>query len=74
MVGQFERNKDTIQEVTESTAKHVGRIAQIISNAVVDVAREVGDVVTDAIEMREASEKAKADAEADADPAGPTEK
>lgn len=37
MVGKFERNKDVIQEVTESTATHVGAIASIIAGAVRDV-------------------------------------
>ncbi|GGG01716.1 hypothetical protein GCM10007304_14640 [Rhodococcoides trifolii] len=61
MVGKFERNKDTIQELTESTAAHVGRIAVIIATAVVDVTREIGDLITDGIEMREASRRAQND-------------
>lgn len=63
MVGQFERNKDTVQEITESCARHVGNIAQIIGDAVVKIAREVGDTISDAVEMREAAEKARADEE-----------
>jgi ribosomal protein S17E len=66
MVGQFERNKDTVQEVTESVAQHVGNIAQIIGDAVVKIAREVGDTITDAIEMREAAQRAQADEDRDA--------
>jgi len=42
MVGKFERNKDTIQEMTESAATRVGAIAGIITGAVRDVTREVG--------------------------------
>lgn len=64
MVGQFERNKDTVQEITETAAKHVGNIAQIISDAVVGIAREIGEGISDAIEMREAAQRAKADEEA----------
>lgn len=63
MVGQFERNKDTVQEITESTARHVGNIAQIIGDAVVRIAREVGDTISDAIEMREAAQRAAKDEE-----------
>ncbi len=61
MVGKFERNKDTVQEMTESAAMHVGRIAVIIATAVRDVTREIGDLVTDGIEMREASRRAQHD-------------
>ncbi|MQA59894.1 MAG: hypothetical protein GEU86_00020 [Actinophytocola sp.] len=63
MVGEFERKKDTVQEITESTAERVGNIAKIVADAVVAIAREVGDGVTDAIEMREAANRAKADEE-----------
>ncbi len=33
MVGKFERRKDTVQELTESAATHVGKIATIIAGA-----------------------------------------
>jgi hypothetical protein len=65
MVGKFERNKDVIQEVTESTATHVGAIASIIAGAVRDVTREIGDLITEGIEMREASRKARNDHRSD---------
>ncbi|WP_250324295.1 hypothetical protein [Williamsia sp. CHRR-6] len=61
MVGRFERNKDLLQEVVESTAAHVGRIATIITGAVVDVTREIGDLISDGVEMREAAKKAQLD-------------
>jgi hypothetical protein len=61
MVSETESTKDTLQVVTESAAEHVGAIATIITNAVRDIARELGDWVSDVIEMREASEKAKED-------------
>lgn len=61
MVGRFERTKDTVQELTESAATHVGNIATIITDAVSKIAREIGDGVTDAIEMREAAQRAKVD-------------
>lgn len=61
MVGRFERNKDTIQELTESAATRVGAIAGIVAGAVRDVTREIGEWVTDAIEMREAARAARDD-------------
>ncbi|MDG3011795.1 hypothetical protein G4X40_16740 [Rhodococcus sp. D2-41] len=61
MVSKFERNKDTVQELTESAATHVGRIAMIITGCVRDVTREIGDLITDGFEMREASRRARTD-------------
>ncbi|OZC29404.1 hypothetical protein [Gordonia polyisoprenivorans] len=61
MVDRIERNKDLIQELVESTATHVGQIATIITSAVAGVAREIGEIVTDGFEMREAAQRAKAD-------------
>ena len=58
MVSRAEAAKDTAQVVIESTATHVGRIATIITGAVRDVVRELGDLATDAFEMREAAGKA----------------
>ncbi|MGV9824277.1 hypothetical protein [Gordonia sp. NPDC003429] len=61
MVDRMERNKDLVQELVESTATHVGRITTIITTAVADIAREIGDAITDGFEMRDAARKAKAD-------------
>ncbi|QRP44279.1 hypothetical protein [Amycolatopsis sp. FDAARGOS 1241] len=61
MVGQFESGKDTVQELTESAASHIGAIATIITGAVRDIARETGDWFTDVIEMREAAHRARED-------------
>ncbi|MFI5609167.1 hypothetical protein [Amycolatopsis sp. NPDC051903] len=61
MVGQFESGKDTVQELTESAATHIGAIATIITGAVRDIARETGDWLTDVIEMREAAHRARED-------------
>jgi hypothetical protein len=58
MVGRFEIGKDTLQELTESAATHVGRIATIVTGAVRDVAHEVGDWASDAFEMRDAANRA----------------
>ncbi len=59
MVGNMEINKDTVQVLAESAATHVGRIATILSGAVRDVTREVGDWASDVFEMREAAERAR---------------
>ena len=61
MVGRFEVGKDTLQVLTESAATHVGRIATIVTGAVRDVTRELGEWATDAFEMRDAADKAEYD-------------
>ncbi|OZM70250.1 hypothetical protein CFN78_26435 [Amycolatopsis antarctica] len=61
MVGQFESGKDTVQELTESAATHIGNIATIVTGAVRDIARETGEWLTDVIEMREAGQRARED-------------
>ena len=69
MVDKFERRKDVVQELTESTATHVGRITMIITNCIRDVTREIGDLITDGFEMREASKRAARDTDREAAPA-----
>ncbi|AYF77436.1 hypothetical protein D7D52_30535 [Nocardia yunnanensis] len=64
MISKFESNKDLIQELTSSGARHVGNIASIITGTVAEVTREIGDWITDAIEMREAAAAAQQDAAA----------
>ncbi|WP_305779055.1 hypothetical protein [Nocardia nova] len=64
MIGKFESNKDLIQELTSSGARHVGNIATIITGTVSEVTREIGDWITDAIEMREAAAAVHRDREA----------
>lgn len=64
MISKFESNKDLIQELTSSGARHVGNIASIITGTVAEVTREIGDWITDAIEMREAAAAAEKDAAA----------
>ncbi|WP_132994078.1 hypothetical protein [Gordonia zhaorongruii] len=59
MIGRAERSKDVVQTGVESTAAHVGNIASIITTAIADVAREIGELVTDGFEMREASKLAE---------------
>jgi hypothetical protein len=60
-IGRMEIAKDTAQVVTESAAKHVGRIATILTGAIREVAREVGELASDVFEMRDAASKAAAD-------------
>ena len=59
MLSRFEIAKDTVQEMTEAAATHVGRIATILSAAVRDVSHEFGEWASDVLEMREAVEKAE---------------
>lgn len=61
MVGRFESGKDLVQETTGAVAVRVGRIATIITTAIRDVTTEIGDMVTDGLEMREAARKARVD-------------
>ncbi|MGN2640984.1 hypothetical protein ACTD5D_33400 [Nocardia takedensis] len=63
MIGKFESNKDLIQELTSSGARHIGNIAGIITGTVAEVTREIGEWITDAIEMNEAAAAARRDAE-----------
>ncbi|WP_239476611.1 hypothetical protein [Nocardia arizonensis] len=53
-----------IQELTSSGARHVGNIAAIITGTVAEVTREIGEWITDAIEMNEAAAAARRDAAA----------
>ena len=54
-MSDFERNKDQVQAGVQAGASLVGRIAVIITDAVGSIAKEVGDFVTEGIEMREAA-------------------
>ena len=54
-MSEFERNKDRVQAGVQAGASLVGRITVIITDAIGSIAREVGDFVTDGIEMREAA-------------------
>ncbi|MFN7244212.1 MAG: hypothetical protein ACK4M5_13365 [Dietzia cercidiphylli] len=60
-MSDFERNKDQVQAGVQAGASLVGRIAVIITDAVGSIAKEVGDFVTDGIEMREAARAARRD-------------
>ena len=58
MVGRLERGKDTVQVLTDSAAEHIGQIATIITRAVSEITREIGDWVSDGFEMRDAADRA----------------
>ena len=73
MIGKFESNKDLIQELTSSGARHIGNIAGIITGTVSEVTREIGEWITDAIEMNEAAAAARRDAEEAAAETDPVE-
>ncbi|HEY2299690.1 MAG TPA: hypothetical protein VGH43_18300 [Jatrophihabitans sp.] len=70
-IGRAEIAKDTVQVLAETTATHVGRIATILSGAVRDVAREIGELASDAFEMRDAASRAAAQAARDDDVSAP---
>ncbi|WP_236566886.1 hypothetical protein [Nocardia sp. CY41] len=53
--------------MTSSGARHVGNIANIITGTVAEVTREIGEWITDAIEMNEAAAAARRDAAAQQD-------
>ena len=61
VVSRLETAKDSVQVLTESAAGHVGRIATIITSAVRDIAKELGDWMSDVVEMREASQRPRED-------------
>ena len=64
-MSDFERNKDQIQAGVQAGASLVGRITVIITDAIGSIAREVGDFVTEGIEMREAARAARLDEKRD---------
>ena len=69
----MENSKDTLQAVTEQAADHIGKIAEIVTTAIRDVARELGAWFNDVVEMRESGQQApEGDETADEAPSGPT--
>ena len=60
-LSKAETRKDVVQVVVESGATHAGRIAGIVSGAVRDVTRELGEFTTELFEMRDASQRAERD-------------
>jgi hypothetical protein len=62
-LNKLETRKDTIQVAIESGATHVGGIMSIVTAAVRDITREVGDWATDMFEIRDAARRARRDEE-----------
>ena len=60
-LSKAETRKDVVQVVVESGATHAGRIAGIVSGAVRDVTRELGEFTSELFEMREATKRAETD-------------
>ena len=60
-LSKAETRKDVLQVVVESGATHVGRIASIVTGAVRDVTRELGEFTTEVFEIRDASKRAESD-------------
>lgn len=73
-LSKSETRKDTAQVVVESGAAHVGRIANIVTNAVREVTRELGGFATEIFDMRDASKRAEADADTAAEPPRDTDR
>jgi hypothetical protein len=56
--GDANTAKETLQVVTDSAAEHIGKIATIVTDAVRDIARELGEWFNEVVESREqATEK-----------------
>lgn len=60
MLSRFEIFKDTLQVAVESGAARAGRIATLITDAVREVAREIGGWATDVFEAVDAAQRADA--------------
>jgi hypothetical protein len=57
----METGKDTMQDLAESAATHVGRIATIVSGAVREVTHEFGEWASDLFEARDAASRPRDD-------------
>jgi hypothetical protein len=53
--------KETLQVVTDSAAEHIGKIATIVTTAVRDIARELGEWFNEVVESREKPAEQKDD-------------
>jgi hypothetical protein len=62
---KLETRKDTIQVAVESGATHVGGIMSIVTGAVREITREVGDWATDMFEIRDAARRARREEDSD---------
>ena len=60
-LSKAEIRKDALQSTVEATATAVGGVATILTGAVRDIARTVGDLATDVFEIRDAARRAEVD-------------
>ena len=60
-LSKAETRKDMVQVVVESGATHAGRIAGIVTGAVRDVTRELGEFTTEVFDIRDAAKRAEKD-------------
>lgn len=60
-LSKAEIRKDALQSTVEATATAVGGVATILTGAVRDVARTVGDLATEVFEIRDAARRAEVD-------------
>lgn len=60
-ISKPEIGKDAVQSAVEATASTVGEVATIITGAVGQVAKAIGDLGTELFEITEASRKASED-------------
>ncbi|HEX7739521.1 MAG TPA: hypothetical protein VF426_07720 [Marmoricola sp.] len=60
-LSKAEIRKDAVQNTVEATASAAGQVADILTNAVKDVASAVGGLATEVFEIRDAARKASAD-------------
>ena len=68
---KLETRKDTVQVAIESGATHVGGIVNIVTGAVRDITREVGEWATDMFEIRDAARRARKDSDVRGEPPDP---
>jgi hypothetical protein len=62
-ISKAEIRKDALQDTVEATASTVGAVTTIVTKAVRDVARTVGDLATEVFEIRESARRAAEDSE-----------
>ncbi|MDP3969400.1 MAG: hypothetical protein Q8Q02_14110 [Nocardioides sp.] len=60
-LSKAEIRKDALQSTVEATANAVGGVTTIVTGAVRDIARTVGELATDVFEIRDAARRAEVD-------------
>lgn len=70
-LSKTEIRKDALQDTIEATATAVGAVTTIVTAAVRDIARAVGGLATEVIEIRDAVRRARAEHASDDAPDRP---